>query len=554
VTAVTSDTEASGVGVAWSGAFSTIAPRTANSCGAIWYSKHHPAGPLSQPLLYPPNGGTTIYGSSPMSNVSITKTWAHLAAGLALADDDPRARQLAAEMSLFFTDYTWPLVRNFWTGFSHSGSNYHYARVSYMVTDIISMLRNSLVNVPDMTGGQYLKNLSAHLRFIWAPNATKETRDAIWAWGGDGAAEVFNWSGGRPASLGAGVTLNPTDPEILKGNYWRRHVFKTFDAETLGAIGGLYASGLFLRVPPTLDELDYTGGPTQRLFRGTDRDVCLAQGQVTCPADGGFEMMISRTGWTDPNDTAVGYDAADFYSDHAVQRAGDYVIYKTARLVCGGNDDCGASSGAPKFETHNQYAIGGLSLNRGEVSTIYGNIVMEPYDPRITRWAGGANDDGVSDNTHAYLLNDLAGTYRGNAVSRFHRHLAHLKKPGTPEYVVIYDDVATVNATSIRFFTHYSQNGGKDEGDTSCEGGDCGTLDSTREVRTAPASRKASVVTRFVAPEGGDTYVRTDRNNGSYSARQYQLREHLPGYHLRRFGRMLLQCQTVRDADRSPDP
>ncbi|MDH4175130.1 MAG: hypothetical protein OEV97_15450, partial [Betaproteobacteria bacterium] len=333
----------------------------------------------------------------------------------------------------------------------------------------------------------------------------------------DGSAEVLNWSGGRPGSLGAGFLLKPRDPEVQRANFWLRNVFTTYDAETISQSGGYYAAGLFLRVPPTIKQLDYRQGPTQRLFRGTDRAPCLGQGQVPCPAGAGFEMMISRGEWDDPSATAVGYDAADFYGDHAIQRAGDYVIYKKQRLVCGGNSDCAASAGAVYFERYNQYLIGGgASINRGELETGFGNFSVEPYDSRVTRWAGGASDDGVASNIYAYLLNDLTGTFGGNQVARFDRHLAHLKKTGTPEYVVLYDDVAVRRPTSLRFFTHYAQNGGENEGATECAGAGCGALDAGRQVLSSTADRSAAVATHFLAPEGAATYVAVDAPDGKF--------------------------------------
>ena len=513
ITAIADNTHATGVGVAWTGHYSEIAPWHRTACGAIWFSKHHPAGPLSHPLLYPRNGGTTIYGTGALSNISITKTWAHLAIGLALADDDPRARQLVTDSSMFFINYTWPLVRNFWTGFSGSGSNYHYARVSYMVPDIIAMLDNSLQNMPDMKGGTYLKNLGAHLRYLWAPDNGQDQRKGIWAWGADGSTAILDWSGGRPFALGAAMSLNPTDPDIQKTQFWLRRVFNTFDAPTIGENKGYYSAGVFLRTPPTLAESDYRRGPKQRVFRGTDRSVCLAQSSVPCPSNGGFDMVVSRTGWANPNDTVVGYDAADFFSDHSVQRAGDYVIYKNGLLVGGDSAGASAQAGAPEFHRSNLYQIEGVRVNRGEVSNNYGKIVMEPYNSEISRWAGGNDDDGRTDSALAYWLNDLTHTFNGNSIKRFHRHTTHLKRPGAGEYLVLYDDVSITPGSAIRFFTHYQNNGQQNEGVTTCAGG-CTNLQVNREVSTW--STMNGVSTRFVPVPGVPSHVYLDRSDGTF--------------------------------------
>lgn len=501
VTEVTSDTVAKGVGIAWNGPYSVIPLRSANSCGAVWFSKHHPSGPFAHPLLYPPQGGTSIYGVAPLSNITITKTWAYLAMGLALADDDPRAQTLVADMILYFMDNTWPVLRNQWTGFSGSGSNYHYARVSYMIADVINMIRYSIRAAPDLTGGRYLKNMGAHLRFIWAPNSvgTDEGRLGIWAWGADGAPDIFAWSGGRPAGLSAAMTITRDDPETHKAYYWLRNVFTTFDGVTIGTSSGYYSAGVFLRIPPTLAQVDYRSGPTQRIFRGVDQAVCLAQGSVPCPAEGGFNIIISRTGWTDPNDTGIGYEGADYWADHSVQRAGDYVVYKGFWLLAGDSWGGSQQAGVPEYHRSNLYQISGLQIARGEVSANYGNIIAEPYDSRIPRWAGGDNDEGVAASEYAYWLNDLTRTYVGNNLRRLHRHVAHLKKPGTVEHLVLYDDAATEIDSSFHFYTHYAQNGQPGEGTTQCLN-DCAALDTDREMRSQTAGASpGTVTTRFLA-------------------------------------------------------
>jgi hypothetical protein len=112
VTAITDDTHLTANGQGFSGARAFYPPwMDHGKMRALWYNKHHPGTPLGHPSQYPPSGGTSQYGVQPLSNMVIKELTAFFLLGMALADDDARARALVSDTSIYFSAYTCQRIR-----------------------------------------------------------------------------------------------------------------------------------------------------------------------------------------------------------------------------------------------------------------------------------------------------------------------------------------------------------------------------------------------------------------------------------------------------------
>lgn len=124
----------------------------------------------------------------------------------------------------------------------------------------------------------------------------------------------------------------------------------------------------------------------------------------------------------------------------------------------------------------------------------------------------------TSDNRFAYALVDATGAYNSAAhASRVQRHFIDFKKPGTTQFVFVYDDVATTQGVQKKTFLHYPNNCQSGEGKTTLSGW---TATSTLGDPTCAnnTTTTAQMVTRILAPGGANSIaVFTNNPDGTYS-------------------------------------
>lgn len=518
ISSVTNNTTMTGSGLSVSGInYAVAGPWASNMCGAVWYLKHHPGTYGGQPYIHIPQGGNTIAGGgvSPNSNMTLNKLTGLFLIGIALADDDARARDLAAEQSIYFADYEWPWYQGHWTGFSGNGANYHYSRTSYALMNIVASIKNSVVSGPDLTSESFFALLGTQMRFLWAPGSVFTTNPyGLWGWGADGGGDFLQFGGGRDEAFAAATFFAPYSTESGKTRYWIDSVWG------LTSVDPRYSGFWFLKYNPKTVAVNYTSEPTQRIFRNPNLTGCNAPGSVTCPVSGaaGYGMIISRTDWSSSTASAVGYETSSFADDHATQRAGDYIVRKGTKILVGrDHPQAAAVLGVAEPQKGNMFQFSGLTMNDGIFNTTYGNLQYRPYTPKITRWAGGSENKGRSDSVFAYWLNDLSLTWQ-SGVTRQYRHGLHYKRSGKTEYFIVYDDVVVASGRSLKFYHHYLENGQVGEGTTSCTGAvGCADINTNRQVNTVSATNVYSVNTKFIAPSGSNTYMVVDSTTGAYT-------------------------------------
>ncbi|MDP9054974.1 MAG: hypothetical protein M3N93_11855, partial [Acidobacteriota bacterium] len=270
-------------------------------------------------------------------------------------------------------------------------------------------------------------------------------------------------------------------PEAAYANYWIRNLLPATnvrfgttpinyfwtEANLNRALGTndpetssfLTQSWLYLFTDPADPATNLSEAPLQKGFNVTD----AAQYPIA--------HFISRTSLTDFNATVVelyaDYLVNNNNSDHFWQGLGhpaSYKILKNNYLLA--EDDVGPANPDNLFS--GGYTVG--FDGSGQQS----NYIQLGDDSTLENDSGGqhvlmpkAYD---SNNNAAYALVDATHAYT-NSPTRVYRHLMHLKKPGTQEFVFVYDDVATRGAVKKTTFLHYANNGSAPRGTTTYAAG-----------------------------------------------------------------------------------
>ena len=515
---------------------SVIATPTANfymvhhwqsgDCGAIWLHGHW-FGAETQPALYPQGGGYSsnspfldITPSRPNrgSNNSYSMQAGYIAAGLAAADDDSRALQRFEKHESSYFDYFLPFSLGYRTGFEHSGSFYSWGRTVPHSSEAASFIQMNVVGFPDLgLNGKWMTRVPMQKIFDVVPDHVGDPTNwwySRWGteFGGDNLAASNNQSYTWAVFEDWALRWNPTSPEAgylrnwLEARGWWHPTW----------ISRIYASRLFMsNSDQTVASPSYTALPTQYLFQDTSKETCDALG-LDCPANMRADGIISRTGWTDENDTHVLFQARSYIGDHDLPMAGSLRIYKRGYLMSDGHQPAGGAQAGTgdtnindnilEFNGTKNFHPG---LENGDAN--HAGIAF------IDRWAG-SSPNGDAQSRYMYAEADVAGQY-SVPIDRAKIHVAHFKKPGTEEIIMRYFDVdVSSSPMQVRGQVLYPQNaeaGGFSwwpEGDTTCPGeGGCPNLNSTRLIHTQEdglLNRTNSLTTRIFSP--GTVTVRWD--------------------------------------------
>ena len=509
-------------------------------CGLKRLQKYWPGYWSSQPASYAPQGGymtgNGIYGAYYGGNNHYTWAQGHMLFDLVTADDDPRAISDLAQVQTAFFDYLLRVSLNYTTGFSQSGDNYQWDRTTYDGPAGIWAISHSVIGYPSMdTTGPMMSGLSLLKMFATMPDTpyiagTGGHTQFMAHWGDStGAGWLFPNNGQSVDywALDHGMAFNPTaaSSQYLKNFIGARSLNSYVDSMALAETA--------VKIDPRVPSADYTVQPHQYLFTATSQATCAALTGWPCPATFRADAWISRTGWSSPADTFLFYQARNFFGDHDVPQPGQIQLYKAGFLLATDSvypgqaqDNIGANLDFSKCGSTIEFS-GANTFNRGE----YYNEISTGG---TVRWASAnhgawATAYGDQNSNYVYSLADLTGDYR-TRYNRVQRHLAHLKKPGTEEVIIQFDDVDASNSpTAIRSQLHYPQNGETtaasyqviyNEGTTTCPGPNgCAGLNIDRLVleqedgssTNGDPARQYDLISKYFSPAGAaNVFVRWD--------------------------------------------
>ncbi len=432
--------------------------------GMVWYEKHLNASMLcggSQCAAnYPTEGG--IYPFSGNYNLAITliTNWIH--AGIATCQDDARGCILLEQAYEWWYDLTYPYLLSTWTGYTEAGYNYSPDRVLWMDAAITVAIRNSFVNGPDLTGGNWLRHTA-----MWWPMQDQPNT------GGTGSVTGYGelsgpqwWDVLHMQALPLYLYLFSSTSEAAYANYWLRNYSGYWTSGHVQTGGGAWIPLYYIFADPAQTAADPAGAQTAYAFNQSDASTCSSVfGPSNC-ATGQYNYAVSKTGFT-AADTGLYIDALSnsYGTDHSGYDLGnEFLIKRNVPLMSGDNNSsspcCGPGygSGTGAYGGNGYIEIGGSDtrMNNGAQAIV-----------AVPRWTDGTNEKAA--NTFAYALVDATGAYTSSAhASRVQRHLAHLKKAGTQDYVLEYVDVALSSAASIRSYYDLALNSCGSASGSSC--------------------------------------------------------------------------------------
>jgi hypothetical protein len=124
-------------------------------CGILDFNNYFSAASTFQ-SLYPPNGGqqrdpgSANNGLSYGSNNILATSLGRITVDLALADQDARAAQDAADYSAQITDLNLGFDLQFITGPQNDGNNYGFTRLATYLPDVIWLMQTSVTGYPSL--------------------------------------------------------------------------------------------------------------------------------------------------------------------------------------------------------------------------------------------------------------------------------------------------------------------------------------------------------------------------------------------------------------------
>ena len=368
----------------------------------------------------------------PRENLLLCKTYGYMAVGLALADDDERARLMYEQMFNYWYDFTLPYDKRSWTGVTQSPTPGYNRRQNWNLM-IADMALNSLSPAVDVTGGNWLKNTLLYYPALEFPGYNPQ---AVLFFADSGIDPTYfnRHLDGLQIALG----LFPTDPRAQKYNWW----FKTKRGLDVAATyrdsssAEMASFGILLPGPSEtpIGQINYTTtDPPHFTFNTVDQNDSKASP---------LGVWTSRTDWGSSG-TSVLALSAQRPNDHWGSYAGpgSYKIYKGGIVMAG---DAGPVASEETHRAHSNYMITGTAVDIGGVN------------------GGGLIDRSSGDSSFAYIRVNNAGTnaqaYLGTlGVQRAYRHLLHVK--GAVDTLFAYDDMATSSAADkLQNFYFYSDN------------------------------------------------------------------------------------------------
>jgi parallel beta-helix repeat protein len=443
----------------------------AHYCGFFWMEKHQDYVGVMLPgeessystRDYPNTGFGEAYPYA--GNLEMTKTYGMIATGLALADDDVRARSLLTQVYCYWYRWYYAYALSSWTGMTQLGARYTVYRGAPFVTGIAEMLKNSIPGF-DLTGGNWLQQMIPMFVYTQLPG----TGAGI----GVNTGAHDNWEEAQSGPFqidprdywAAYTTLLMSFPSNAYAPYLRYSMLNQspFTTYNLSRNTG-DAFDVYIGYDPAAATSNPSGNiGTQYLFSDTDYGYCESVFKRTAQAVSGndpnrdlsgcypnhaYSGAVTKSDWT-PSATHVliqtGFN--DGLDHSGCGDWGSLHIYRNGYLLAGDASQANGSAHANTGDCAGQASDVLIQLGSGD------NWAQPGYG-LVARWAG-TDPTGDPQSRYAYLDEDLSNAYTSAMnVVRAQRSVLHLKKSGTQDYVIVYDDIALSAAHSISALWDY---------------------------------------------------------------------------------------------------
>lgn len=427
---------------------------TSTNCGMVWYQMHQPGAPLSEDVNYP-NYNVHLNNPSGANNITVTPLTGWILMALALVDDDPRAVELLADTSAYYYDQVLPIIKQTWTGTDPTNPNYYNDRILFFNALAAVAMRNAVISGPDYFSTDsysFLRAMPQAYMLDMPGSPGNRTPSGTW-----GEPANFLWDTLHSQWMGLLPYMYPSAPESNYFTWWFRNSSSmNAYSQSWGWSGGNYYAvpPNFVFADPNLTQTSLALAPTQYLFRGNDQGECASY-NFSCNPNYYLGAWASRTDNLAPTATLLFVDAQGFWiSDHTFpNESGEYQISKNNVYLFGGNN---TSNNCNWICAHQGEDTSTIEF--GDQTTWKVVNGSQFFQSTIPRWAS-TDPTGDAQNRYSYGMMDLSGNYQASAnVTRALRHIAHFKKSGTQEYIVVYDDLATSAPLAKATYLHFNIN------------------------------------------------------------------------------------------------
>jgi hypothetical protein len=378
-----------------------------------------------------------------------------------------------------------------------------------MGADIAFAMKNSVLGYPDLLGSNpdWLSGVLPLTYYSFVPHAVVSNGTGYGPLFGEGSLGVQGyWLSyqSRVARLFDGTDASKA------WHWWIKNRFG-FTVGNLAENQSQGGTSYYLGVDPNEAGIDNSTLPTQILLNKTGYEICANLFMRACDLPSKkYALAVSRSGWTSTNDSQIQIYGGTYQPDHFENQAGDYRLVKGAAgfqpCLVGADAFTCTYANLGHFQTNLLEFGSGLSRKEG---TLLGNDPIADF----TRWKADPSS------RYVYTMVDLTPSFKSlHAVQRANRHFVHFKKPGTQDLVIVYEDAQASTPTSIRAYTHYTQNGqsGFGEGATTCEGG-CSTT-NIASGRIISQSLLNGLITQYHPVIPGTRFrLYVDNANGTYT-------------------------------------
>lgn len=373
------------------------------------------------------------------NNLTIQKLQGNLYTGIALADEDERARKLVEQTYNYWFDYTLPFNKRTWSFVNQSANEIAYNIRQYGGNLAIAlMMKNSFTPSIDLTGGEWLKTNILHAPWTQLPGYTYQIHPFS-----DVLRRDFLPRHVSSAILGAATF--PTSPEAKRFFWWLKNKMNQFDVAdfTHSADSSMLLNALFLPSPneTPIEEvnMETTDLPDYAKYTADLEDTSGSfRGENITP----FGTWHTRSDWT-ATATSIYAWAMPLGTDHvgSYPGAGVYKIAKGQIMLSGDEGGNNHNSSSFRHVTNSMAVRPELGNDTSNLSNSRGSIM----------------DKHKATAEYGYTRVNASGAYNVNyAVTRAHRHLLHVK--GDADVFIHYDNVVTSTAYTRRLRYHtYSE-------------------------------------------------------------------------------------------------
>ena len=390
-----------------------------------------------------------VWGAGPFA---IAGDWRHnllaqklvgaLMTGLALADEDARAADLAERAWNYYYDLTYTYNRDVWSGTTQGGFQFGYRWGRWVDFHLNAAIAAEYAfTSPNPLFGQYWWRT---LTSPWMDAVPYSWTVALW----DGIGVTNNYANLTPSSveyIAAAQTFNAGQALTAQANYYYQKLANFWTPSAYASVrevrGAPFVMAFMDGTEPALDPRS-----SNPWWFYTENDYDYLGG--SSPANTYMGLFVSKSDWT-PNASMV-FSALGFsnLSDHSYGNdpgyAGSYNVIKGAKTLIGGN---ASNAIADSPSNSNWFQMGSRKSTNTYPSWFTGIYNGDGGEQnQIDRKTGNAS--------YVYARGNFTNSYANpNRVTRSLRSILHLKGPA--EYVVVFDNHAANSALSMSTNIHY---------------------------------------------------------------------------------------------------